>query len=89
MTTNENDQNPHLSPLMANILTANAKWSERVTNQVFANQDREIREWKERFLKLFDRISEDNIKADSLRIQQTLDHFAWHADQAARTLDLQ
>jgi hypothetical protein len=75
------------SPLVADIFTAMAKQSEAVTNQVFDNQDREIQLWKSRFVKLFFAIDEANVIVDSNRIARELDHFAWSAEQAARSLD--
>jgi hypothetical protein len=87
MTTNENPQNPHLSPLMASILTANAKWSNDLSDRVLDNKDREIAEWKERFLQLWDDMDKENRSVDSLRIQVVLNDYAYHAGVAARDLD--
>lgn len=87
MTTNEKPQNPHLSPLMADILTANAKWSADLSDRVMDNKDREIREWKERFLKLWDRLEKENVTVDSLRIEVILNQFSHFAGIAARDLD--
>lgn len=87
MTTNENPQNPHLSPLMADILTANAKWSEGMTNQVLDSKDREIQLWQSKFLTLFELIEGANKYVDSARIDRILCNFSYDAERAARGLD--
>ena len=86
MTTNENTDRA-ISPLAADIFTAMAKQSEWTTNAVFDNKDREIREWKERFVKLWDHVQKENHRVDSLRIQIVLDDFSYLAGTAARSLD--
>lgn len=91
MTINETpqpDEKIILDPLMANIFTAMFKDTEDITNRVMDNKDREIREWQSRFLKLFEAIDQANTKVDSLRIERELQHFAFHADTAARALDV-
>jgi hypothetical protein len=90
MTINEKPEDKEstiIDPLMANVFTAMFKESEWTTNQVFANKDREIREWQSRFLKLFEAIETANTKVDSLRIDNELSHFAYDANTAARALD--
>lgn len=75
--TQENtEETIHLSPLMANILTANAKWSEDLTNRVMDNKDREIAEWKSAFRKLFDAVDFANESVDSMKIDRILGTFA-------------
>jgi hypothetical protein len=86
MTTNENTDRT-ISPLAADIFTAMAKQSEWTTNQVLDNKDREIKEWKQRFLMLFEAVENANIKADSLSIDHVLMTFSHNADTAARNLD--
>jgi len=88
MTTADNTENTiPLSPLMGAILTANAKWSEDLTNQVLDNKDREIAEWKSAFAKLYDAIDKANDTVDSLRIERILGTFAQKRDFSVTSVD--
>lgn len=87
MTTSENKPQPLMDPLLGQILGQMAKDSAWTTNQVLDNQDREINEWKSRFLQLWDRIEKENHTVDSLRIELVLNDYSYHAGIAARDLD--
>lgn len=87
MTTSENEPKPLIDPLLASILTANVKWSNDLSDRVMDSKDREIREWKERFLQLWDDMDKENRSVDSLRIQIVLNDYAHFAGVASRELD--
>ena len=69
------DKTIHLSPLMADIFTANARWSEDLSNRVMENKDREIADWKAAFAKLYDAVDFANEKVDSVKIDRILGNF--------------
>jgi hypothetical protein len=90
MTTEENtqpDEKIVLDPLLAQILTANVKWSADLNDRVLDNKDREITKWQSLFLKLYEAIETANTKVDSLRIEKELQRFAYDADTACQALD--
>lgn len=86
MTKNKStEEHVVIEPLLANIFTAMAKQSEDITNRVLDNKDREIREWKDRFIKLYDAVAMANGKIDSARLGRILDHYAWDVEFAERS----
>lgn len=87
MTTSENEPQPLMDPLLGAILTANVNWSNDLSDRVIENKDREIAEWKSRFLKLWERIEKENFDVDSLRMWVILEDFSYFAGIAAQDLD--
>jgi hypothetical protein len=87
MTTSENAPKPLLDPFLASILTASVNWSNDLSDQVIADKDREITDWKNRFLNLWEDMQKENRSVDSLRIQIVINDYSHYAGIAARDLD--
>lgn len=58
--------------LLGQILTANVKWSQDMSNRVEENLQRDAKEWRDAFTTLWDMIDKDNDKVDSMRIGDSL-----------------
>lgn len=87
MTTSENPKPIPFDPLLASIFTQMSKDAAWTQNQLDKSQQEDIREWKNRFLKLFLEIEDANERVDSARIDGILMRFGHAADTAARDLD--
>lgn len=59
--------------LLGQILTANVKWSQDISNRVEENLQRDAKYWRDAFKALFDDISEVNEVVDSRKIDRLLD----------------
>lgn len=68
--------------LLGQVLTANVKWSQDLSNQVEENLQRDAKEWRDAFVRLWDMIDKDNDKVDSMRIGDTLMKTAGWRDRA-------
>ena len=70
--------------LLGQVLTANAKWSQDISNRVEENLQRDAKEWRDAFVKLWDAIEGANEKVDSMRINLCLDS-VYHLRRNAST----
>jgi hypothetical protein len=64
------------------IVTAQVKQSQWASNQVEENLQRDAKEWRDAFVRLWDMIDKDNDKVDSMRIGDTLMKTAGWRDRA-------
>ncbi len=70
--------------LIGKLFSANAKWSADIHNRVEDNYRRDVDEWKQAFLELYDTVQGVNDTVDSKRIDNVLYRFGQKANFAAQ-----
>ena len=86
MPINEPEQMP-FSPLLADILTANVKWSADLSDRVIDNKDREIAELQKNYTELWEAIDKANDKIDSLTLDTILAKHGMRVSRAFEALN--
>lgn len=69
--------------LLGQIFKANASWSEQIQNRVEENYQREVIEWKQAFLDLYNSVDSINEVVDSKKLDNVLYRFGQKAGYAS------